>query len=90
VLGRHTKLPEGAPVGKDLVLMGDCSLGLKKRIEKAGGTCLHVPGCPPGEPVPAWVIMDRGEPQGDTADVRKRHVEEEKVFKRWLEEQRRA
>ncbi len=95
VLGRHHKVPEGVEVGNDLVLMGDCSLALKKRIDKAGGTCLHIPGCPPAEPVPAWVIMDRGkdlagEPAGETADIRKRHEEEEKIFKRWLAEQRRS
>jgi len=90
VLGRHSRVPDGAPLGNDLVLMGDCSMGLKKRIEKAGGTCLHIPGCPPAEPVPAWVIADRGVPAGEVVDVRKRHVEEEKIFKRWLSEQRRA
>jgi uncharacterized protein (DUF362 family) len=90
VLGRHVRLPEGVEPGPDLVLMGDCSLALKKRIEKAGGTCLHVPGCPPAEPVPAWVIMDRGkEPEGDPVDARRRHEEEEKVFRRWLAEQSR-
>jgi uncharacterized protein (DUF362 family) len=90
VLGRHAKVPDGVPLGKDLVLMGDCSLGLKKRIEKAGGTCLHIPGCPPAEPVPAWVIADRGKPEGETVDVRERHNREEKIFKRWLSDQRRA
>jgi len=29
-------------------------------------------------------------PEGETADVRKRHVEEEKIVRRWLAEQRRA
>jgi uncharacterized protein (DUF362 family) len=90
VLGRHAKVPDGVPLGKDLVLMGDCSLGLKKRIEKAGGTCLHIPGCPPAEPVPAWVIADRGKPEGEAVDVRERHNREEKIFKRWLSDQRRA
>ena len=91
VLGRHRKVPEGAEPGPDLILMGDCSLALKKRIEKAGGTCLHVPGCPPAEPVPAWVIADRGKPPGgEPVDGRKRHVEEEKIFKRWLAERKRA
>ncbi len=63
----------------------------KKKIEKAGGTCLHIPGCPPGEPAPAWTIVDRKEfLEGmDPGDVRKRHVEEEKIFKKWLEEQTR-
>ncbi len=96
VLGRHHKLPEGVDVGENLILMGDCSMALKKRIEKAGGNCLHIPGCPPGEPIPAWVIADRGKPpeaddaEGSTVDVRKRHEEEELIFKRWLENQRRA
>jgi len=90
VLGRHVRLPEGAEPGKDLLLMGDCSEALKKRIEKAGGTCLHVGGCPPGEPLPCWMIVDRGDPQfSGTEDVRKRQVEEEKMFKDWLKEQRR-
>jgi hypothetical protein len=60
VLGRHVRLPEGAEPGKDLLLMGDCSEALKKRIEKAGGTCLHVGGCPPGEPLPGWKETGRG------------------------------
>ncbi len=96
VLGRHHKLPEGVDVGENLILMGDCSMALKKRIDKAGGNCLHIPGCPPGEPIPAWVIADRGKPpeaddaEGSTVDVRKRHEEEELIFKRWLENQRRA
>jgi len=91
VLGRHHKVPDGVEVGNDLILMGDCSLALKKRIEKAGGTCLHIPGCPPAEPVPAWVIADRGkEPTGELVDIRRRHVEEEKIFKSWLAQQRRA
>jgi uncharacterized protein (DUF362 family) len=92
VLGRHRKIPEGIEFGKDLVLMGDCSLALKKKIEKAGGMCLHVPGCPPGEPAPAWTIVDRkqfGEGIADPGEVRKRQVEEEKIFKGWLKAQTR-
>lgn len=92
VLGRHRKIPEGVEFGKDLILMGDCSLALKKKIEKAGGMCLHVPGCPPGEPAPAWTIVDRkpfGEGITDPAQVRRRQVEEEKIFKEWLKEQTR-
>ena len=92
VLGRHNKIPEGIEFGKDLVLMGDCSLALKKKIERAGGTCLHVPGCPPGEPAPAWTIVDRkqfGEGITDPGEIRERQVEEEKIFKEWLKEQTR-
>ena len=88
VLGRHRKIPENIDFGKNLVLMGDCSVGLKKRIEKAGETCLHVPGCPPGEPLPAWMIIDRGElPAADPAGVRARHVREEEIFREWLKKQ---
>lgn len=90
VLGRHRKIPKGVEFGKDLILMGDCSLALMKKIEKAGGTCLHVPGCPPGEPAPAWTIVDRkqfGEGITDPGEVRRRHVEEEKIFKEWLKGQ---
>jgi hypothetical protein len=36
------------------------------------------------------MIADRGEPAGEVVDIRKRHVEEEKIFKHWLQEQRRA
>ena len=88
VLGRHKKIPEGIDFGKNLVLMGDCSVGVKKRIEQAGQTCLHVPGCPPGEPLPAWMIVDRGEPPAaDIAGVRKRQTEEDELFRDWLKRQ---
>ena len=95
VLGRHRKLPDGVEAGNDLILMGDCSEGLRKRIEKAGGTCHHIPGCPPAEPLPAWTISDRNKTQStdetsvETVDVRARHEKEEKIFKRWLANQRR-
>jgi uncharacterized protein (DUF362 family) len=88
VLGRHKKIPEGIDFGKNLVLMGDCSVGVKKRIEQAGKTCLHVAGCPPGEPLPAWMIVDRGEPPAaDIAGVRKRQTEEDEIFREWLKKQ---
>ena len=46
--------------------------------------------CPPGEPLPCWMIVDRGDPQfSGTEDVRRRQVEEEQKFKDWLKEQRR-
>ncbi len=87
VLGRHKKIPDGVPFGKDLVLMGDCCQGLQKRIEKAGGECLHVPGCPPGEPAPAWMIVDRGDiKEVDIAGVRARQTKEDALFRRWIAE----
>ena len=88
VLGRHRKIPEGIAFGKDLVLMGDCSMALKKKVEKAGETCLLIPGCPPGEPIPAWTIVDRQDFQAtDPEQVRSRQVEEERLFKEWLSRQ---
>jgi uncharacterized protein (DUF362 family) len=94
MLGRQPKLPEGVEPGEDLVIMGDCGLALKKRIEKAGGTCYHIPGCPPAEPVPAWVINGRGEPEPESAAidleaVRRRQAEEDRIFKDWLKQQKR-
>ena len=88
VLGRHRRIPDDIDFGKNLVLMGECTVGLKKRLEQAGKTCLHVPGCPPAEPLPAWMIIDRGEPPAaDPAGVRARHVREEEIFREWLKQQ---
>jgi uncharacterized protein (DUF362 family) len=91
VLGRHRKIPQGIDFGKNLVLMGDCTIGAKRRIEQAGNTCLHVPGCPPGEPLPAWTIIERGgPPAADLAGVRRRQVEEDRTFREWLKNQPKA
>ena len=77
VIGRKKKLPEGVQPGKNLILMGDCLKGLKKKID---GDCLHVPGCPPVEAFPYWTIVDREEQPGENAS-RERHEAEEKIFK---------
>jgi uncharacterized protein (DUF362 family) len=91
VLGRHKKLPDGVEPGNNLLLMGDCGLALKKRIEKMGGTCMHVPGCPPAEPLPAWMIVDHGDVKIDGPEAaRKRQVEEDALFAAWLEKQPRS
>ncbi len=89
VLGRHKKIPEGVEFGKDLILQGDCTMALKKKIEKAGGECLHVPGCPPVEPFPFWTIMDREE-QPTERSSRERHVAEDEIFQKWLKDQKKA
>ena len=39
--------------------MGDCTNFLKKKIDEAGKSCIHVGGCPPGEPFPYWAVTDR-------------------------------
>jgi hypothetical protein len=59
VLGRMKDIPEGVKFGKNLILVGDCTKSLKKKIESEGKECLHVAGCPPGEPLPYWALIDR-------------------------------
>jgi uncharacterized protein (DUF362 family) len=96
VIGKKKEIPEGVRFGNDLILMGDCTKSLKNKIEKAGETCLHVGGCPPGEPLPCWTIVERvacPTPemlQDIEENVRKRQEREEVVFKKWLETQRRV
>jgi hypothetical protein len=59
IMGRMKEIPGGIAYGNDLILVGDCTQFLKKKIEAEGKTCLHVAGCPPGEPLPYWAIIDR-------------------------------
>ncbi len=56
LVGRKKEIPQGIDPGK-LILIGDC---LKKHRKKG----LFVEGCPPGEPLPHWVIVDRFSPEG--------------------------
>ena len=56
LVGRKKEIPEGISPDK-LILIGDC---LKKHKSKG----LFVEGCPPGEPLPHWVIVDRFAPEG--------------------------
>jgi hypothetical protein len=59
IMGRMKEIPEGIAYGNDLILIGDCTQFLKSKIEAEGKTCIHVAGCPPGEPLPYWGIIDR-------------------------------
>ena len=59
VLGRMKDIPEGIEFGDNLILVGDCTKFLKTKIEESGKTCVHVEGCPPGEPLPYWALIDR-------------------------------
>ena len=52
-------IPEGIEFGDNLILVGDCTKFLKGKIEETGKTCIHVEGCPPGEPLPYWALIDR-------------------------------
>ena len=88
VLGRHAEIPDGALEADMVILQGDCTKSLRERIEQAGGTCLHVPGCPPGEPFPAWTIVDR-EAHPCAKASRERQVSEDEHFKKWLRDRKR-
>ena len=95
VVGKKRDIPEGTSFGKDLILMGECTNSLKNKIEEAGETCLHIGGCPPGEPLPCWTIVERVQCptpemfENIEENVRKRQEREEVVFKKWLKTQER-
>jgi uncharacterized protein (DUF362 family) len=95
MVGRKKVVPEGLEGERDLILMGDCIKGLRKKIEKAGGGYLFVPGCPPVEGFPYWTIVDREEQPSpkvleDPGRARQRNEEEGERLAAWLEERERA
>ena len=102
VLGRHNKIPEGLEDGQDVFLMGDCTAGLRKKMEKAGIKTIHTEGCPPGEPFLLWSIVDREAIKVPGVDlspeefrkasepIRERMVREEVKFAEWLKKQKRT
>jgi hypothetical protein len=80
--------------GKDVFLMGDCTLGLKKKLERAGIKCYWAWGCPPGEPILAWNIVDRKEvpreiPQEMALLIRERMEREGVIVDEWRKKQKR-
>jgi uncharacterized protein (DUF362 family) len=94
MVGRKKVIPEGLEGERDLILMGDCIKGLRKKIDKAGGGYLFVPGCPPVEGFPYWTIVDREEQPSpkvleDPGRARQRNEEEGERLAAWLEERRR-
>ena len=100
-IGAHPKIPEGLGDGQGVFLVGDCTTGLKKKLEKSGVTCFHTPGCPPEEPFLLWAILDRkitASPSDDlppeefkkaSQRIRDRMGREEVLFAEWLEKQKR-
>ena len=91
VLGRKKDIPEGVSFGKNLILVGDCTNVLKKKIEEMGESCIHVAGCPPGEPLPYWGIIDRvslpnPKMMGDPTGIRERLREETDILLEKLKE----
>jgi uncharacterized protein (DUF362 family) len=93
MVGRKKVIPEGLEGRRDLILMGDCIKGLKKKIEKAGGQYLFVPGCPPVEGFPYWTIVDREEQPSakvleDPGKARQRNEREGEGLAAWLAHRR--
>jgi hypothetical protein len=101
VLGGHPKIPEGFDDGQDVFLVGDCTAGLKKKLERAGIRSYHISGCPPEEPFLLWAILDREVTMSPGSDlppeefkkasqrIRDRMGREEVIFSEWLEKQKR-
>lgn len=90
-IGKIRGIPEGMKEGNELLLFGDCTKSLKKRLEKEGKTALYCGGCPPGEPIPSWVIVERKNAEEIRAEghpgIRNRMEAEDKIFKKWIAEQ---
>jgi uncharacterized protein (DUF362 family) len=98
ILGRHNKIPEGIDDGQTVFLMGDCTQVLEKKLKQAGINYIHIQGCPPGEPMLCWAIVDRIESAQISSEehgravhlIRQRMEQEEISFKGWLENQKKG
>ncbi|MCP4755020.1 MAG: DUF362 domain-containing protein, partial [Proteobacteria bacterium] len=90
-IGKIRGIPENMKTGKELLLFGDCTKSLKKRLEKEGKTALFCEGCPPGEPFPAWIMIERRTAEEivlETGEkLRTRMEDEDKLFRKWVAEQ---
>jgi uncharacterized protein (DUF362 family) len=85
LVGRKKELPQGLKLGKDVILVGDCL----KRYRGQGSPFSG--GCPPAEPFPLWVIIDRKDHTEIGEDFRDRMASDEKywtVYLRNLEKKR--
>lgn len=80
LLGRKKELPEGLRLGRDVILMGDC---LKKY---RGNGSPFAGGCPPAEPFPLWVILDRKDHTEVGPEFRDRMAQDEKYWLTYLHE----
>jgi hypothetical protein len=73
-IGRKKAIPEDIPPDQ-LILVGDCL----KKYRKRG---IFVEGCPPGEPIPHWMIADRRRKPGTCMEPsRERMTIEEEKFR---------
>jgi uncharacterized protein (DUF362 family) len=84
IVGRKKNLPEGVKPGKNLILMGDCTRPLRKKI---GNDCIFVTGCPPMESMSYRAFTDREDQIERQPGARERHTEETKIFMKRLKEE---
>lgn len=91
-IGKVRGIPENIKDGTELLLFGDCTKSLKKRLEKEGRTALYCEGCPPGEPFPAWMMVERKSAEEivmtEGLDLRKKMEDEDQLFRQWVSRQR--
>lgn len=80
VIGRKKELPKGLKPGRDVILVGDCLKKYRGQGSPFSG------GCPPAEPFPLWVIIDRKDHTEIGEDFRQRMSEDEKPWKVYLSE----
>lgn len=78
VVGRKKELPKGLKLGKDVILMGDCLKKYRGQGSPFSG------GCPPAEPFPLWVIIDRKDHTEVGPEFRDRMGQDEKPWKTHL------
>ncbi|MFH1952451.1 MAG: DUF362 domain-containing protein [Pseudomonadota bacterium] len=84
VVGRKKNLPEGVKPGKNLILFGDCTRPLRKKI---GNDCIFVAGCPPMESMSTRAFLDREDQIERQPGARERHNAETKIFMKRLKEE---
>lgn len=80
LVGRKKELPKGLNLGRDVILIGDCLKKYRGQGSPFSG------GCPPGEPFPLWVILDRKDHTEVGEDLRERMAQDEKYWKGYLNE----
>lgn len=78
--GRKKELPQRLKLGRDVILVGDCLKKYRGQGSPFSG------GCPPAEPFPLWVILDRKDHTEIGEGFRERMAEDEKYWIAYLRE----
>ena len=78
--GRKKELPQRLKLGRDVILVGDCLKKYRGQGSPFSG------GCPPAEPFPLWVILDRKDHTEISEGFRERMAEDEKYWIAYLRE----